>query len=108
MTFDPAGDDWTYLYFGIDVWIFVWLQGELDSRMLSILLMGVNRAFPYGKDKLGEDLSQHLDTMHRVVHLSPFNVALHALCLLYQVAEASSAVGDRYTEVAPNTFIINS
>ncbi|KAF4526624.1 hypothetical protein B566_EDAN015393 [Ephemera danica] len=71
-------------------------KGDIDSRMLSVLLMGVNRAFPYAKNTLGDDLAQHIDTLHRLVHISPFNVSLHTLCLLLQVSEASCALGDRF------------
>lgn len=63
--------------------------------MMSALLMGVNRAYPYAKLELNK-VSEHLDTMYKVVHLANFSVSLHALCLLYQVSDCSSNINDRY------------
>jgi ribosome biogenesis protein MAK21 len=60
------------------------------------LLSGVKRAFPYAKDAFSGALSDQLDTLHKLVHVSSFGVALHALCLLHQVAQASSAIEDRF------------
>lgn len=53
--------------------------------MMSALLMGVNRAYPYAKLEL-EKISDHIDTMYRIVHIANFNVSLHALMLLHQVS----------------------
>lgn len=63
--------------------------------MMSALLMGVNRAYPYAKMELSK-ISEHIDTMYKVVHLASFNVALHALCLLYQVSDYANNVNDRF------------
>ncbi|XP_044748436.1 CCAAT/enhancer-binding protein zeta [Coccinella septempunctata] len=70
-------------------------KGEIDSRMMSALLIGVNRAYPYAKleEKV---ISEHLDTIYKIVHLANFNVSLQALCLLYQVSDFTNNVADRY------------
>lgn len=62
--------------------------------MMSVLLMGVNRAYPYAKLEM-EKVSEHIDTMYRVVHVASFNVSVHALALLYQVSDFSNNVTDR-------------
>ncbi|KAK9877934.1 hypothetical protein WA026_020157 [Henosepilachna vigintioctopunctata] len=70
-------------------------KGEVDSRMMSALLMGVNRAYPYAnleKDKI----SEHLDTIYRVVHIANFNVGLQALTLLYHVSGYENNATDRF------------
>ncbi|XP_064211688.1 CCAAT/enhancer-binding protein zeta [Tribolium castaneum] len=70
-------------------------KGEIDSRMMSALLMGVNRAYPYAKLEM-EKISEHIDTMYRVVHIANFNISLHALSLLYQVSDHHNNVTDRF------------
>jgi ribosome biogenesis protein MAK21 len=63
--------------------------------MMSALLMGVNRAYPYAKLEL-EKISDHIDTIYRVVHVANFNISLHALSLLYQVSVHENTVSDRF------------
>ncbi|KAB0791949.1 hypothetical protein PPYR_13910 [Photinus pyralis] len=70
-------------------------KGEVNSRMMSVLLMGVNRAFPYAELELSK-LSDHIDTMYRIVHIANFNVSLHALRLLHQVSCKENTVNDRF------------
>uniref|UniRef100_A0A3Q2QMW9 CCAAT enhancer binding protein zeta n=1 Tax=Fundulus heteroclitus TaxID=8078 RepID=A0A3Q2QMW9_FUNHE len=63
--------------------------------MLSALLTGVNRAYPYagaGDQKVKEQL----DTLFRVVHLARFNTAVQALLLLFQVLDSQQSVSDRF------------
>lgn len=74
--------------------IFVF-KGDVDSRMMSALLMGVNRAYPYAKLEISK-ISEHIDTMYRIVHLASFNVGLHALTLLYQVSDFANDISDRF------------
>lgn len=62
--------------------------------MMSALLMGVNRAYPYAKLEMAK-ISTHIDTMYRVVHIANFNISLHALSLLYQVSSHSNEINDR-------------
>ncbi|KAK9531906.1 hypothetical protein VZT92_011298 [Zoarces viviparus] len=68
---------------------------EIQSKMLSGLLSGVNRAYPYagaGDEKVREQL----DTLFKVVHLVKFNTAVQALMLLFQVMDSQQSVSDRY------------
>ncbi|KAF2904304.1 hypothetical protein ILUMI_01869 [Ignelater luminosus] len=69
-------------------------KGEVNSRMMSALLMGVNRAYPYAKME-SDKISDHINTMYRVVHVANFNVSLHALTLLFQVS-GDAEVSDRF------------
>ncbi|KAK5639787.1 hypothetical protein RI129_010598 [Pyrocoelia pectoralis] len=70
-------------------------KGEVNSRMMSVLLMGVNRAFPYSELKV-DKISDHIDTLYRIVHIANFNVSLHALRLLNQVSCSNGKVNDRF------------
>ncbi|KAJ8970201.1 hypothetical protein NQ314_001348 [Rhamnusium bicolor] len=69
--------------------------GDVDSRMMSALLMGINRAYPYAKLEF-EKFSEHIDTMYRLVHLANFNISLHALTLLYQVSGFGNDITERF------------
>lgn len=68
---------------------------EVESKMLSVLLSGVNRAYPYAAAG-DEKVKEQLDTLFRVVHLVKFNTAVQALMLLFQVMDSQQTVSDRY------------
>uniref|UniRef100_A0A673GST9 CCAAT/enhancer-binding protein zeta n=1 Tax=Sinocyclocheilus rhinocerous TaxID=307959 RepID=A0A673GST9_9TELE len=68
---------------------------DIESKMLSALLTGVNRAYPYAK--IGDDdVCKRLDTLFKVVHIVKFNTAVQALMLLFQVMDSQQTISDRY------------
>ncbi|XP_066026505.1 CCAAT/enhancer-binding protein zeta isoform X2 [Pocillopora verrucosa] len=70
-------------------------KGELEAKMLSALLTGVNRAFPYAKEE-DEQYNEQINTLFRTVHIGTFNTSVQALMLLYQVMESRQSVSDRF------------
>ncbi|KAF7652757.1 hypothetical protein LDENG_00092750 [Lucifuga dentata] len=68
---------------------------DVESKMLSALLTGVNRAYPYATAG-DEKVKEQLDTLFKVVHLVKFNTAVQALMLLFQVMDSQQTVSDRY------------
>ncbi|KAK9509871.1 hypothetical protein O3M35_004769 [Rhynocoris fuscipes] len=64
-------------------------KGEIDSRLMGALLMGVKRAHPYAKLN-SNAMMEHIDTLYKLVHLTPFNIALHALTLLQEISNDSN------------------
>nr|XP_046229485.1 CCAAT/enhancer-binding protein zeta [Scatophagus argus] len=68
---------------------------DIESKMLSALLSGVNRAYPFAGAG-DEKVKEQLDTLFRVVHLVKFNTAVQALMLLFQVMDSQQTVSDRY------------
>ncbi|XP_035451249.2 CCAAT/enhancer-binding protein zeta [Spodoptera frugiperda] len=71
-------------------------KGEIDSRLMSAILTGVKRAYPFAdKERMSESAS-HVDHIHRLVHLAGINVAIHALALLFHISDASQGTADRY------------
>uniref|UniRef100_A0A1A8KF65 CCAAT/enhancer-binding protein zeta n=1 Tax=Nothobranchius kuhntae TaxID=321403 RepID=A0A1A8KF65_NOTKU len=68
---------------------------DVESKMLSALLSGVNRAYPYAGAG-DEKVKEQLDTLFRVVHLAKFNTAVQALMLLFQVLDSQQSVSDRF------------
>ncbi|KAF4099089.1 hypothetical protein G5714_019215 [Onychostoma macrolepis] len=68
---------------------------DIESKMLSALLTGVNRAYPYAK--IGDDeVCKQLNTLFKVVHIVKFNTAVQALMLLFQVMNSQQSISDRY------------
>uniref|UniRef100_A0A3B5BHS7 CCAAT enhancer binding protein zeta n=1 Tax=Stegastes partitus TaxID=144197 RepID=A0A3B5BHS7_9TELE len=68
---------------------------DIESKMLSALLSGVNRAYPYAS-AVDDKVKEQLDTLFKVVHLVKFNTAVQALMLLFQVMDSQQSVSDRY------------
>ncbi|XP_052042376.1 CCAAT/enhancer-binding protein zeta [Apodemus sylvaticus] len=68
---------------------------DIESKMLSAILTGVNRAYPYsqiGNDKVREQV----DTLFKVLHVVNFNTSVQALMLLFQVMNSQQTISDRY------------
>lgn len=61
-------------------------KGEPDSRMMSAILMGVNRAYPFA-DLDKHQLKEHINSVYKVVHIGSFAISLNALSLLHQVSK---------------------
>ncbi|PRQ51668.1 putative CCAAT-binding factor [Rosa chinensis] len=70
---------------------------ELDSRLLSALLMGVNRAFPYvSKNEADDVVEAQTPTLFHLVHSTNFNVGVQALMLLHHISSKNQIVSDRF------------
>uniref|UniRef100_A0A8C4Y2W1 CCAAT/enhancer-binding protein zeta n=2 Tax=Gopherus evgoodei TaxID=1825980 RepID=A0A8C4Y2W1_9SAUR len=68
---------------------------EVDSKMLSALLTGVNRAYPYAQ--IGDEkVKEQMNTLFKVLHLVNFSTSVQALMLLFQVMDSHQTVSDRY------------
>ncbi|BFZ57616.1 RNA-binding ribosome biosynthesis protein mak21 [Savitreella phatthalungensis] len=65
------------------------------SKMLSAVLTGINRAFPFSAlDK--SVFAKHLDALYRITHDANLNTAIQALILLNQVAQSDKTTADRF------------
>ena len=58
-------------------------DAKLNSRLLSALLTGVNRAHPYVD--ASHDMEQYLDALYRVVHTAPPAACTQAMLLLFHL-----------------------
>ena len=68
---------------------------DTSSKMLSALLTGVNRAFPFAPvDQDG--FAEQLDILFKIVHVASFNKSAQALQLIYQVLYAQDNLNDRF------------
>ncbi|NXS45681.1 CEBPZ protein, partial [Balaeniceps rex] len=68
---------------------------DVESKMLSALLCGVNRAYPYAETG-DEKVKEQMDTLFKVLHLVNFGTSIQALMLLFQVMDSQQTVSDRY------------
>ncbi|CAH6779625.1 Cebpz [Phodopus roborovskii] len=68
---------------------------DIESKMLSAILTGVNRAYPYSE--IGDDkVREQVDTLFKVLHVVNFNTSVQALMLLFQVMNSQQTISDRY------------
>mmetsp|Transcript_56304 Transcript_56304/g.136534 ORF Transcript_56304/g.136534 Transcript_56304/m.136534 type:complete len:1030 (-) Transcript_56304:58-3147(-) len=75
--------------------------GSMKGRLLSALLMGVNRAHPYLPEK-DQDMKDHVDALYRIVHTAPPSAATQALLLLFHLAVGSVLEAERQEENQTN------
>lgn len=68
---------------------------ELDTRLLSALMTGVHRAFPFS-DPASTALAEHTDALFLVARTASFNKSVQALQLVYEFMTASQTVSDRF------------
>ncbi|GBG69517.1 hypothetical protein CBR_g4353 [Chara braunii] len=70
---------------------------EMDSRLLSALLTGVNRAFPYVEaDDVEAVIEEHTPSLFKMVHSENLNLAIQALTLVYQLMAAHETISERF------------
>ena len=73
--------------------------------MLSALIAGVRRAFPYVAPEAVEPLiEEHSAALFRVCHTASFGVAVQGLMLLFQLMAARNSVSDRFYRFIPPSF----
>ncbi|CAL1715427.1 unnamed protein product [Somion occarium] len=67
---------------------------DANSRLVSAILSGVNRALPFAKVDVGggnDMFKKHIDTLFLITHTSTFNISLQALMLILQVITSLSS-----------------
>ncbi|KAI5274240.1 CBF-domain-containing protein [Aureobasidium subglaciale] len=70
-------------------------DSELNEKMVTAVLTGVNRAFPFAKTD-DPTFEAHLDTIFRVTHSSNFNTSIQALMLIQQISATKHFSADRF------------
>ncbi|KAK3862223.1 hypothetical protein Pcinc_031899 [Petrolisthes cinctipes] len=73
-------------------------KGEVDTRIMAVLLRGINRAYPYAQQS-GGSVDEQLDTLYKLCHIVNFGIATQALQLIYQVTRFQNKVSDRFYQV---------
>ena len=73
------------------------LEAAVDARVLTALLSGVNRAFPYVAEAEAETLvDEHSPTLYKLSHSASFGAVTQSLALLFKLMESRGAVSDRF------------
>ncbi|KAL2067084.1 hypothetical protein VTL71DRAFT_1508 [Oculimacula yallundae] len=68
---------------------------ETTEKMISAVLTGVNRAFPFAKSD-DTSLEKHMDTLFKITHSSNFNTSVQALMLIEQLSTSKHLAVDRF------------
>ncbi|KAK9465174.1 CBF/Mak21 family-domain-containing protein [Lipomyces arxii] len=79
-------------------------QEEANMRLISAILTGLNRAFPYSS--LDDSIfKSHLEVIYNVTRSGNFNTKIQALMLLYQISSASQIQSDRFYQTLYESLI---
>ncbi|KAL8242754.1 hypothetical protein R6Q59_013056 [Mikania micrantha] len=82
---------------------------EMDSRLLSALLTGVNRAFPYVSSNEADDIVEaQTPLLFQLVHSKNFNVGVQALMLLDKISSKNQIVSDRFYRALYSKLLLPS
>ncbi|XP_071716920.1 protein SLOW WALKER 2 [Rutidosis leptorrhynchoides] len=82
---------------------------EMDSRFLSNLLQGVNRAFNYVPDNEAYDIVEaQTPVLFQLVHSKNFNVSVQALMLLQKMSLKNHIVSDRFYRALYSKLLLPS
>lgn len=79
--------------------------GAIDSRLIGALLVGVNKSYPQIRSGIQPEQVQ---TMYKIVHLSPFNISLQALLLIRQLENNDRYYSALYRKILDERLISTS
>lgn len=79
--------------------------GAIDSRLIGALLVGVNKSYPHVRSGIQ---SEQIQTMYKIVHLSPFNISLQALLLIRQLENNDRYYSALYKKIFDERLISTS
>ncbi|CAJ0840172.1 781_t:CDS:10, partial [Entrophospora sp. SA101] len=70
-------------------------QDLIDSKMVSAILTGINRAFKFAK--VDDNMyKENIDILFKFTHIGNFNISIQALMLIYQVSLTKEEFSDRF------------
>jgi ribosome biogenesis protein MAK21 len=77
---------------------------DAHSKLVSAILTGMHRAFPFAPLDNNSRIEKHLDTLFLITHTSTFNSSLQALVLIQQIsASLESAAASSSKDVGEGT-----
>lgn len=79
--------------------------GAIDSRLIGALLVGVNKSYPHVRSGIQPE---QIQTMYKIVHLSPFNISLQALLLIRQLENNDRYYSALYRKIFDERMISTS
>ncbi|KAF8311673.1 CBF/Mak21 family-domain-containing protein [Cantharellus anzutake] len=69
---------------------------DAHSGIISEILTGLNRAFPYASMSQVTLIDDHIDTLFRITSSGSFNVSIRALTLIHLILRFKPAIEDRF------------
>lgn len=75
-------------------------QEEMNAKLISAVLTGVNRAFPFSQVD-DEMFQKHMDTLFHITHSGNFNTSIQALMLIFQVANSKQVMYNILSVIHP-------
>ncbi|EPY52479.1 ribosome biogenesis protein Noc1 [Schizosaccharomyces cryophilus OY26] len=70
-------------------------QENSNSRLVSAILTGVNRAYPFAEIN-SESFDKHMNTLFTITHTASFNTAIQVLMLIFQASSSRDSIPDRF------------
>lgn len=81
----------------LDLYTTLMKEDKIDSRMMSAILTGIHRAYPYSK--LNNDIfEQHLQTLYTIAHKVNFRMRVVAISLIKTIVEKRAELNKRPIE----------
>ncbi|KAI6657577.1 CCAAT/enhancer-binding protein zeta [Oopsacas minuta] len=77
-------------------------KNEANWKVLSSLLSGVQRAYPFSELKDDELFSKQIDMLFKIVHVGTFSTSLQSLLFLFQLIETKPQITVRFHQVLYN------
>jgi ribosome biogenesis protein MAK21 len=71
------------------------VEDESREKLISAILTGVNRAFPFAKTEDAK-FEEKLNTLYEVTHSSNFNTSIQAMTLIQQISAIKGYSADRF------------
>ncbi|KAF2833169.1 CBF-domain-containing protein [Ophiobolus disseminans] len=71
------------------------VEDESREKLISAILTGVNRAFPFAKTDDAK-FEEKLNTLYEVTHSSNFNTSIQAMTLIQQISASKHYSADRF------------
>ncbi|SPO04207.1 related to MAK21 - protein required for 60S ribosomal subunit biogenesis [Cephalotrichum gorgonifer] len=73
-------------------------DGSLAEKVVTAVLVGINRAVPFAQDN-DVILESQMDTLYRIAHSANFNTSMQAMLLIQQLVSTKSFAADRFYRV---------
>lgn len=70
-------------------------EENVNSRVISAVLTGVNRAYPFAEVN-SEKFDKHMNTLFAITHTASFNTSVQVLMLIFQASASRDFISDRY------------
>ncbi|KAK1930016.1 CCAAT/enhancer-binding protein zeta [Phytophthora citrophthora] len=68
----------------------------MDRKLLSALMVGVNRAFPYVNAIASANFAEEIDSLFQVMHRAHHSTSVQPLMLMFQIMNSTNSASDQF------------